>query len=516
VLNLTWQNTTSVAPASFHVYGPSRVYLHFVLQYWVAASSTAGGSTGGGNLWANANSQLTINATPSAGYFFVDWSGSGLGSVSSTHSTIVLYALGPITEVATFAPNPLPTWTVTIQASSLPVGTAYSVEIGNDTYAGSGTISATGLATGSYAVSVPYAYLNASTLTRFVPTSVTSSYVTNEDGTIEVDGNGTVTVDFATEVALTLSASAGGTASFTVSGATVGATSGAAGSAWVELSSEVALTATPSAGHVFLGWSGSGAGALNSSASSASFEVMGPVSEVATFGVAPAPAPLTYVLTLEPEGLPASAGWNVTVGASTGVSATGPIAVAGLNGSYTITVPVVVTGPGTRFVNSTGTFNVDVTGNLTVVVGFSAEYLVSVTGSVGGTVGPAGGWVAPGTTVTLSATPQSGYVFVNWSGTGTGAYSGNATGPTITVNGPVSEVARFVQPAAPAPSTGSSSTTGLPIAIGLFVVLLAVGLVAGVLLGRGRERSGGGHAVEAPVEPSATEGASDEGTGGPG
>ncbi|MFI5418284.1 MAG: hypothetical protein ACHQ2Y_05240 [Candidatus Lutacidiplasmatales archaeon] len=78
-----------------------------------------------------------------------------------------------------------------------------------------------------------------------------------------------------------------------------------------------------------------------------------------------------------------------------------------------------------------------------LVIKFAPIFRLTVTSSRGGTVTPSSQWVAPGTPVTLNATPATGYLFLTWSGTGAG--SSNATSASITVTpvGPVNEFATF-------------------------------------------------------------------------
>ena len=61
----------------------------------------------------------------------------------------------------------------------------------------------------------------------------------------------------------------------------------------------------------------------------------------------------------------------------------------------------------------------------------------------GGTVTPASGWKNSGAAVSIKAKPASGYSFTNWTGSGTGSYSGTTNPASITMGGPITETATF-------------------------------------------------------------------------
>lgn len=82
--------------------------------------------------------------------------------------------------------------------------------------------------------------------------------------------------------------------------------------------------------------------------------------------------------------------------------------------------------------------------NTTYTANFLAvSYLLTVQGGAGGVVAPATGYVAAGTAPALSATPNPGYTFGGWTGSGTGSYTGTNPTPQITVNAPITETAAF-------------------------------------------------------------------------
>ena len=72
-----------------------------------------------------------------------------------------------------------------------------------------------------------------------------------------------------------------------------------------------------------------------------------------------------------------------------------------------------------------------------------------MTHGTGGTVSPASGWKNSGMTISITATPtnntQVSYRFNAWAGTGPGSYSGTNNPAPITMNGPITENATFIQ-----------------------------------------------------------------------
>ena len=83
----------------------------------------------------------------------------------------------------------------------------------------------------------------------------------------------------------------------------------------------------------------------------------------------------------------------------------------------------------------------------TYTANFTTQYYLTMTNSVGGSVSPASGWLYSGSIVNLGATPTTGFIFSNWAGSGSGSYSGTTASPSITMNGPITEMANFYSPA---------------------------------------------------------------------
>jgi hypothetical protein len=89
---------------------------------------------------------------------------------------------------------------------------------------------------------------------------------------------------------------------------------------------------------------------------------------------------------------------------------------------------------------------------------FNTQYFLTKAAGIGGTVTPASGWKASGSSVKITATPKTGYSFTGWSGTGTGSFSGTTNPVNITMSGPVTETATFTQNSSPTPTPTPTPT----------------------------------------------------------
>jgi hypothetical protein len=95
------------------------------------------------------------------------------------------------------------------------------------------------------------------------------------------------------------------------------------------------------------------------------------------------------------------------------------------------------------------------------------QYYLTMTHGTGGTISPTSGWRNAGSTVSISATPtnnsQVSYSFAGWTGTGSGSYSGTNNPASITMNGPITENASFIQN--PVQVTVQTSPAGLTFSV---------------------------------------------------
>ena len=495
VINET--SSSSGVPASYTANGPGVITVTYSPMFYLTLTATVGGSVSPSSQWVRNGGSVTLGETPSPGYHFVGWTGTGTGSVSTASTSPTVSPHAPVVELATFRPNAPPTWNITLVATGLPGGVSLSVSLGGVTYTGIGPFKVGNLTAGNYSVETPIVFLNGTQTTRFVPTGVTSSLQLS-GGMLELNDNGSLSVDYQAQYAASLVATPGGAITAPTSGA---------GTYWFNATESVTLTAAPSAGFMLVSWVGAGPGSVNSTALSITVTPTGPITETAQFLPQPIRASPTFVLTVTESGLPSSVSWSVVVGAG-GASGTGAsLTVRGLNGSYLLTAPTIYTGAGTRWVSDTTNVSEDVTSNATYTVTYSQQFFVSVSAGSGGNA-TASAWVPASSSVTLTATPDSGQEFLSWNGTGAGWTNATSATVTFTVTGPVAIQATFA-PIPPPPAkqtTGSTSTTnGLLLSFGLLVALLVVGLVIGMLLARrgGRQPPMQEYGPTEPAEPAA-------------
>jgi hypothetical protein len=218
-------------------------------------------------------------------------------------------------------------------------------------------------------------------------------------------------------------------------------------SQWVDSGSDVGLSASAANGYSFSSWTASGPGGVtfsNDDTPSTTASIGGPAVITAHFGLA------LVSVTFSESGLPAGMTWSVTVGEHAGTSNTTSIEFELSPGSYSWSVltPLSSTNAGVRFIASTSSGTISVTGPSAQQVSFVTQYylVVGVASTASGvTLTPASGWYDAGSELALNATadPSTYLTFVSWAGTGSGSYSGPDTAALLSMNGPMTETANF-------------------------------------------------------------------------
>ena len=212
-----------------------------------------------------------------------------------------------------------------------------------------------------------------------------------------------------------------------------GSTSGSGWYKQVRQLRSASLVTTVSCGtgcqYSFISWSGSGTGSYSGSSASASVTMNNAITETANWQ-------LQYYLTVSSSfGSPSGQGWyNVGTSASFGVTTP---ASCGSGCQYVFTS---WSGSGSgSYSGSASSSSVTMNNAITETANWQLQYYLTMSAGAGGTVSPSSEWVNSGSSVTITATPHSGYYFSSWSGTGTGSYSGSSSSQTITVNNAITE-----------------------------------------------------------------------------
>ncbi len=475
--------TPSGVPSTMSVTTGSTYAVNFVSAFQVVVTAGIGGSVSGGrgSLWFASGSTPSFHAVASPGYTFGGWSSTGLGGYTGSDTYANITVNGPITESAGFFPLPQNRFNLSFVETGLPGGTWWTVFLGNVGYStNQQTLKIENLypcgPLGTYNLTVPYAYVNGTSLTRYSPGGYPATMCTN-GATIQ-------NIQFNAQYYLTLGSTAGGIAE-----ATIGANSYTS-STWVANGTSVLLSALAGSTYQFLGWNGSGLGSYTGPTPNVGIVMANPITEIAAFAHPYVPPAITYWVDFHVSAaFAAGTAWTVSVG-GVGYSSTGTdLNVSGLQvKSYTLGVVTVYSPDGlTRYTPIGAPTSVSVTHNQTVALSFSTSYWVSITANFGGNISQPTtpvGWVASGLTITLNATPISGYQLLGWTGTGSASYTGTDSVHNIVVSSPITEVAGFgLQP--PSAAVVTSSMWSAPTTwIGLAVVGLVVGLLVGLLLGR--------------------------------
>lgn len=171
--------------------------------------------------------------------------------------------------------------------------------------------------------------------------------------------------------------------------------------------------------------------------------------EVVANGIPSVKLPITVGTTTIPVVVQTSpAGRSITVD---GTSYTAPQTFSWVpSSSHTIAVASPQSGSaGTQYVFSSWSDSLAVSHTVapatatTYTATFSTQYQLTMAAGTGGTVSPATGYFNPGQTVSISATPSSGYTFAAWTGSGSGSYTGATNSTTVTMNAPITETAAF-------------------------------------------------------------------------
>ena len=334
----------------------------------VSANPTIGGSVTGGGTY-NQGANCTVTASPNNGYTFTNWTENG--SVVSTSASYTFTVTGNRTLVANFQAQPQ-SYTISVSANPTNGGSV----TGGGTYQQGQSCTVTATPASGY------------TFLRWTENG--NQVSTNASYTFTVTGNRTLVAQFqAQPQSYTISVSANPTNGGSVTG---GGT--------YQQGQSCTVTATPATGYTFLRWTENG----NQVSTNASytFTVTGNRTLVAQFQA----QSYTITVTADPtNGGTVTGGGSYQYGQSCTVSATPATGFDFVR--WTRNGTQVSTNPNYTFT---------VTGSATYVAEFQAQlYYIAINcnPSNGGTAS-GNGYYTYGQSCTVTATPATGYEFVNW------------------------------------------------------------------------------------------------------
>ena len=375
-----WTDSVTIVSTSasyqFNMAGNKTLVANFTITpFTVAVSSNPvlGGTTSGSGTF-NSGATVAVTAVANAGYSFTNWTEGGI-SVSTTAAYTFIIAKNRIL-VANYTAIP---YTVALSSNPLTGGTT----TGGGVFNSGSSVTVTALANAGYT------FTNWTEGATIVSTS--SNYIFTIVGNRTLVANFTVIAPSQLTVILSSNPLIGGT--------TTGAGSFNSGTS-------VSVTATPGVGYAFSNWT-EGANIVSSS-SNYTFTIIANRTLVANFTIIPA-SQFTVVLSSNPllGGTTTGAG-SFNSGTSVSVTATPGV-------GYTFTNWT----EGANIVSSSSNYTFTIISNRTLVANFTvippSQFAVNLSSnpSTGGTT-TGGGSFNSGASVSVTATPNVGYTFSNW------------------------------------------------------------------------------------------------------
>jgi uncharacterized repeat protein (TIGR02543 family) len=226
----------------------------------------------------------------------------------------------------------------------------------------------------------------------------------------------------------------------------IGTTDPSAEENWYDAGSTVQISATAPAAtsderYVWLGWTGTGSGSYSGTDKPASITMNGPITQTAAWKQ-------EYQLTVTSSyGSPTpESGW-VEAGESITASVTSPVDGPSSTTRYSCSGWTGTGSVSTSGTTTSTTFTMNEPSSITW--NWNTQYYLTMNTNFG-TVTPSDDWYDEGTAVQISATAPTStsdeqYIWVGWTGTGSGSYSGTDKPASITMNGPITQTAAWKQ-----------------------------------------------------------------------
>jgi hypothetical protein len=385
--------------------------------------------------------RVHVVASPPSDYRFAGWETSGVSIDNSTSQDTYLTISGNGWLKVNFA---IAGYTITVLARKADGSVLSGVQVAfggqNKTTDTSGSVQFS-VSAGTYSLSLQSSVSGGSGV-QYVFAQWSDGDTANTKN-IAVSDSTNFDVRYKTQYQLTMQAnpSSGGT------------TSPAVGTYWYDSGSSVTISATANSGYALSSWSGSGSGSYAGSGNPSSVTMSGPIAETANFG--------QYVtVTFQLNGLASDAsGTVITIDDTSYIYPQFPQSFSWVQGStHTISATSPIScGAGCQYValpwSDNGAQSHQITAPsapTTITATYKKQYQLMISTNLpnAGSTSPAVGsyWYDSGKTVSIQASPASGYTFNSWTGSGSGSYSGTTNPTSITMNGPVSETATFAMP----------------------------------------------------------------------
>ena len=417
----------------------------------VSASPSAGGTVTGGGTFA-AGSSRTVTATANSGYAFVNWTESGTAVSTNASYNFTLSSnrnlVANFTQQATLLSPPVLVSPGTATAPGSSVATL------TPTFSWQPVTGADG-----YALYV--SRFNGSTYDLIFDSQVDVGHPLTGTSYVLPSGRLADGGQYRWNMSSHNSAGYGSpntsrnyfyvslppqTYTITVS-ASPGAGGTVTGGGTFAAGSSRTVTATANSGYTFANWTESGS--VVSSSASYNFTLNANRSLVANFTANTTNISVTVQTS--------PAGRSFTVDGGTYTAAQSFVWAAGSTHTIGTTSPQNGAA-GTRYVWSGWsdggaiTHSVSPSANATYTASFNTQHFLTMNAGQGGGVSPVSNWYNAGQGVSISATPNAGFGFGGWTGSGTGAYTGPNNPATVVLNGPVTETAAFTASPTPTPT----------------------------------------------------------------
>ncbi|MGC8620223.1 MAG: InlB B-repeat-containing protein, partial [Thermoplasmata archaeon] len=158
---------------------------------------------------------------------------------------------------------------------------------------------------------------------------------------------------------------------------------------------------------------------------------------------------LTYKITFNEKNLPSGLQWSVSLNNITISSINSSIEFTEPNGTYSYIIETPISGgTGIQYISPVFSGSVKLNGtDVNINITYEKQfYLTLLTNpSNRGVLSPASGWYNAGSSVKINAISNSNYEFLSWTGTGNGSYTGTNNPASVTMNGPITEQANFIE-----------------------------------------------------------------------